>query len=288
MAAAKRPFTRRQQLSSRMRTPWFASGCRPRRQRRYGIRHDDCSSSSCRKHRSSNNGPVFVGDHRAERNGYYAVVTAISRTMRSVCSVRTAPHFVAGWTMATILFADDGADTRIAEAGGRRRRVPGTRRADGKEAVEVFQSERPDVAILDIWMPRANGFDAAERMVARIRVWESFFSPTTMNSASVPHPRSAFAAACVEKGERSHGAETRPRFGLGPALYSYQLSVYVALAAFAFAFSSTRAVDTWRRCVLFIWVFSFCLGLYLLLGYLLSRICSARYLSSPAISAGVR
>ena len=33
--------------------------------------------------------------------------------------------------------------------------------ADGDEAVELFERERPDVLLMDIQMPRMNGYDAA-------------------------------------------------------------------------------------------------------------------------------
>ena len=109
--------------------------------------------------------------------------------------------FVIGWTMATILFADDCANIRefcrqeLEEEGYR---VLLAR--DGKDAVDIVQSERPDLAILDIWMPRANGFDAAER-IAAIDPGIPVILFTNNDELCLRDPRSAFAAACVEKGD---------------------------------------------------------------------------------------
>lgn len=38
--------------------------------------------------------------------------------------------------------------------------------SDGFEAVEVFARERPDLAVLDVMMPKVDGFDACERIRA--------------------------------------------------------------------------------------------------------------------------
>src|SRR5215217_1280607 len=37
---------------------------------------------------------------------------------------------------------------------------------DGEEAVELAASERPDLAVLDVKMPRLDGIDAARRILA--------------------------------------------------------------------------------------------------------------------------
>ncbi len=103
--------------------------------------------------------------------------------------------------MTTILFADDSANIReflrqeLEEEGYR---VLLAR--DGKEAVDVAQSNRPDLAILDIWMPRANGFDAAERITA-IDPAIPVILFTNNDDLCLRDPRSAFAAACVEKSD---------------------------------------------------------------------------------------
>jgi len=101
--------------------------------------------------------------------------------------------------MATILFADDCANIRefcrqeLEEEGYR---VLLAR--DGEEAVNMVRSGTPDLAILDIWMPRVNGLEAAERIALiapRIRI----ILFTNNDDLCLRDPRSAFAAACVEK-----------------------------------------------------------------------------------------
>lgn len=37
--------------------------------------------------------------------------------------------------------------------------------SDGREAVEQARSQRPDIAILDLWMPRLSGVDATRQLV---------------------------------------------------------------------------------------------------------------------------
>ncbi len=102
--------------------------------------------------------------------------------------------------MTTILVADDCVNIRefckqeLEEEGYR---VLLAR--DGKEVVDLVRSERPDLAVLDIWMPRINGLEAAERIAAidpGIRV----ILFTNNDELCLRDPRSAFAAACIEKG----------------------------------------------------------------------------------------
>jgi CheY-like chemotaxis protein len=101
---------------------------------------------------------------------------------------------------ATILCADDSANIReflrqeLEEEGYR---VLLAR--DGTEAVEMVRCERPDLVVLDIWMPQLNGLEAAERIAAidpELRV----ILFTNNDMLCVQDPRSAFATACVEKG----------------------------------------------------------------------------------------
>jgi CheY-like chemotaxis protein len=103
--------------------------------------------------------------------------------------------------MTTILFADDCANIRefcrqeLEEEGYR---VLLAR--DGKEAVDIVQSERPDLAILDIWMPRLNGLEAAER-IATIDPGIRVILFTNNDELCLRDRRSVFAAACIEKGD---------------------------------------------------------------------------------------
>ncbi len=103
--------------------------------------------------------------------------------------------------MKTILFADDQKNIReycraaFAEEGYR---VVLAR--DGIEAIERFSMETPDVAVLDISMPRANGLEALERIKG--------LSPRTPVILFTAHDedclrdnRALLAAACVEKAD---------------------------------------------------------------------------------------
>lgn len=70
--------------------------------------------------------------------------------------------------MIRVLLADDEAMVRagvsaILAAGGDFEVV--AEAADGREAVSLAQAHRPDVALLDIRMPRLDGLAAAEEMV---------------------------------------------------------------------------------------------------------------------------
>lgn len=103
--------------------------------------------------------------------------------------------------MTTILCADDSAHIReflqqeLEEEGYR---VLLAR--DGFEAVAMTEKERPDLAILDIWMPRVSGLEAAERIAAidpDIRI--IFF--TNNDELCIHDHRSAYASACIEKGQ---------------------------------------------------------------------------------------
>lgn len=102
--------------------------------------------------------------------------------------------------MTTILVADDSASIREfcrqeLEAEGYRVLLA----RDGEEAVDLVQSERPDLAILDIWMPRVNGLEAIERIAAidpSLRV----ILFTNNDELCLRDFRSTFAAACIEKG----------------------------------------------------------------------------------------
>jgi DNA-binding NarL/FixJ family response regulator len=71
--------------------------------------------------------------------------------------------------VTTVLLADDHGMFRdalrsIIEAEGSARVVAET--GDGHEAVELAQRHRPDIAVLDLWMPRLSGEEAARQIVA--------------------------------------------------------------------------------------------------------------------------
>jgi CheY-like chemotaxis protein len=102
--------------------------------------------------------------------------------------------------VVTILVADDSANIRAflkeaLEEDGYRVLLA----RDGRDAVDLAQLERPDLAILDILMPQLNGLEVAQRVVAidpNIRV----ILFTNNDDLCMSDPRSAFAAACIEKG----------------------------------------------------------------------------------------
>ena len=70
----------------------------------------------------------------------------------------------------TLLVADDDPDIRlyvrqcVMGAGGLVQRV--IEAADGERALEVVRSERPDVVVCDVVMPRLGGFELCERLRA--------------------------------------------------------------------------------------------------------------------------
>jgi CheY-like chemotaxis protein len=103
--------------------------------------------------------------------------------------------------MKTILFADDNKNIRefcratFEEEGYR---VALAR--DGIEALQVFRAEPPDLAILDISMPRASGLEILEQIKG--------LSPRTPVILFTAHDedclrdhRAVLADACVEKAE---------------------------------------------------------------------------------------
>jgi CheY-like chemotaxis protein len=101
--------------------------------------------------------------------------------------------------MVTILFADNCVNIReflkqeLQEEGYR---VVLAR--DGQEAIDLARSERPDLAILDIWMPRVSGLEAAEHIAAGGRDIPVILF-TNNNDLCRDDPRIAFAAACIQK-----------------------------------------------------------------------------------------
>src|SRR5208283_2327956 len=103
--------------------------------------------------------------------------------------------------MKTILFADDQKNIReycrraLADEGYR---VVVAR--DGIEALEMFLAETPDLAILDISMPRSNGLEALEQIKCRFpHIPVILF--TAHDEDCMRDHRAQLAAACVEKAE---------------------------------------------------------------------------------------
>jgi two-component system, cell cycle response regulator len=65
-----------------------------------------------------------------------------------------------------LLLADDDADTREALAAALDQAGEVVTAADGQEALELAAAQRPDVILLDLEMPRLDGFEALERLRA--------------------------------------------------------------------------------------------------------------------------
>ncbi len=101
--------------------------------------------------------------------------------------------------MKTILFADDNKSIReycraSLEDDGYRVVVA----RDGNEAVQKYRTEAPDVAILDIAMPRSGGLDALER-IKRFAPHFPVILFTANDDDCLHDQRAALAVACIEK-----------------------------------------------------------------------------------------
>lgn len=67
--------------------------------------------------------------------------------------------------MATILLADDSADLRTLYGTCLRGRGHDVIEAeDGRAAVEQVRRHRPDLLLLDIWMPELNGYEVLDAL----------------------------------------------------------------------------------------------------------------------------
>lgn len=103
--------------------------------------------------------------------------------------------------MITILLADDNKNLRRhceRELEQEGYRVLLAR--DGVEAMNILESETPDLAVLDLAMPRAGGFDVAEYIRNTGRAVPVIFF-TANDQDCLTDRRSQLGAACVEKCE---------------------------------------------------------------------------------------
>ena len=110
--------------------------------------------------------------------------------------------------MKTILFADDRRNIReycraALEDEGYRVVLA----CDGVDALRVFFEESPDLAILDISMPRMNGLEALER-ISSIAPQVPVVLFTAHVEDCLRDRRASLAAACVEKDEDLSDVET--------------------------------------------------------------------------------
>jgi CheY-like chemotaxis protein len=101
--------------------------------------------------------------------------------------------------MKTVLFVDDDEAfrtlcKRIFEDEGYRVVLA----QDGIEAIAVVETQNPDVAILDVRMPRQSGFDVAEEINAINPRIPIIFYTSYDDVCTVDH-RARFAAGCVGK-----------------------------------------------------------------------------------------
>ncbi len=103
--------------------------------------------------------------------------------------------------MKTILLADD--EKNIREFCKQELEDEGYRvilARDGREAIKLFQKERPDLVILDLRMPRLGGLDAIGPIWA-IAPEVPVILFTANDEDCVTDGRSRHAVACVEKSE---------------------------------------------------------------------------------------
>ena len=72
-----------------------------------------------------------------------------------------------------LLIAEDARDVAEVVAFGARMTWPGchvTIAADGAEALQSFADDPPDLVVLDVEMPKLNGFEVCQRMRATSEV----------------------------------------------------------------------------------------------------------------------
>ena len=101
--------------------------------------------------------------------------------------------------MKTVLYVDDDAASRelcrrILEDEGYRVLLA----EDGTGAVDVVETESPDVAILDIRMPQKGGLEAAEEISA-VNAAMPIILYTGNEEVCLSDRRAQFATACISK-----------------------------------------------------------------------------------------
>ena len=114
--------------------------------------------------------------------------------------------------MKTILFVDDNeAFCRLAKLIFEEEGYHVVTAKDGRQAIEAVEAARPDVAVLDIRMPKTSGFDVAEEMNELTPETPIIFY--TGNDETCIADERSHLAACIEKERRLHGtgAGRQPR-----------------------------------------------------------------------------
>jgi DNA-binding NarL/FixJ family response regulator len=74
--------------------------------------------------------------------------------------------------------------------------------ADGAEACEVFEEVRPDVTVMDIWMPRQSGIVATQRILAQ--------HPTARVLMLSMHDKRSFVEESLGAGASGYVVKTAP------------------------------------------------------------------------------
>ncbi len=101
--------------------------------------------------------------------------------------------------MKTILFVDDNeAFCRLAKLIFEEEGYHVVTAKDGRQAIEAVEAARPDVAVLDIRMPKTSGFDVAEEMNELTPETPIIFY-TGNDETCIADERSHLGAACIEK-----------------------------------------------------------------------------------------
>ena len=131
--------------------------------------------------------------------------------------------------MKTVLYVDDDEASReicrrILEEEGYRVVLA----QDGAEAIDVVEAESPDVAVLDIRMPRKGGLETAEE-ISTINATIPIILYTGNDEVCMSDRRAQYASACISKSSDftelartivrvlSHSKQEEPlRLGLPP------------------------------------------------------------------------